>query len=140
MNFPFFKKKRKRQLSTIAFYNLENLYDTVDDLETLDDDFTPKGIKKWSKRRYKKKLYKLAKTLSKVGTENTENPPALIGVAEVENKTVIEDLLATEPLRDHDYSYVHYDSPDERGIDCALIYRRSNFTVRHAEPITLLVF
>ncbi len=140
MNLPFFKRNRKRQLNTIAFYNLENLYDTVDDPETLDDDFTPNGSKKWSNKRYKKKLYKLAKTLSEVGTNATNNPPVLIGVAEVENKTVIEDLLDTEPLRDHDYSYVHYDSPDERGIDCALIYHKSNFEVLHAEPITLLVF
>lgn len=140
MNFPFFERKKNQQLNTIAFYNLENLFDTVDDSQTLDNDFTPKGSKKWSNKRYKKKLYKLAKTLSEVGTNDTQGPPVLIGVAEVENKAVIEDLLGTEPLCDHDYGYVHYDSPDERGIDCALIYHRSNFEVEYAEPITLMVF
>lgn len=140
MIFSFFKRKKGRHLNTIAFYNLENLFDTVDDPDTLDDDFTPRGVKKWSNKRYKKKLYKLAKTLSEIGNTETKSPPVLVGVAEVENKTVMEDLLGAEPLRKIDYGFVHYDSPDERGIDCALIYHRSHFQVLHSEPITLIVF
>ena len=139
MAFPFFKRKRKSDLHSIAFYNLENLFDTVDDPDTLDDDFTPKGEKKWSMKRYKRKLYKLAKTISEIGANTTHNVPVLVGVAEVENAMVIEDLLTAEPLKDIGYGYVHYDSPDERGIDAALIYRRKNFKVLHSEPITLFV-
>jgi len=118
----FFKKKsKKNNLHTIGFYNLENLFDTIDDPDTLDDDFTPTGSKKWTNKRYKKKLYKLAKTISKLGIESTGNVPVLLGVAEVENREVMTDLIATEPLRDIAYDFVHYDSPDERGIDTALI-------------------
>ncbi|VAW13579.1 FIG00652857: hypothetical protein [hydrothermal vent metagenome] len=135
-----FKKEKGKQLYTIGFYNLENLFDVKDDPNTLDDDFTPEGYKKWSTRRYKKKLYKLAMTISKIGSETTMNPAALIGIAEVENKEVIQDLIESESLRDIDYGYVHYDSPDERGIDTALIYNKSCFEVLHSEPITLLIY
>ncbi|MDO6818256.1 endonuclease/exonuclease/phosphatase family protein [Zobellia sp. 1_MG-2023] len=140
MIFSFFRKKKGSHLNTISFYNLENLFDTVDDPETLDDDFTPKGRKKWSLRRYKKKLYKLAKTISEIGNSETQSPPVLVGVAEVENQQVMEDLLAAEPLANIKYSYVHYDSPDERGIDCGLIYHKNHFEVLHSEPITLFIY
>ncbi|MBT9186866.1 endonuclease/exonuclease/phosphatase family protein [Zobellia russellii] len=140
MIFSFFRKKKGSHLNTISFYNLENLFDTVDDPETLDDDFTPKGRKKWSLRRYKKKLYKLAKTISEIGNSETQSPPVLVGVAEVENQQVMEDLLAAEPLANIKYSYVHYDSPDERGIDCGLIYHKDHFEVLHSEPITLFIY
>ncbi|WP_430908694.1 endonuclease [Maribacter sp. 2-571] len=129
----------KKELFSIAFYNLENLFDTIDDPDTLDDEFTPKGEKKWSMKRYKRKLYKLAKTISEIGAATADKVPILVGVAEVENKTVIEDLLDAEHLRNSDYGYVHYDSPDERGIDAALIYYKEHFKVLHSEPITLLI-
>ncbi|CAM3409342.1 endonuclease/exonuclease/phosphatase family protein [Zobellia roscoffensis] len=140
MIFSFFRKKKGSHLNTISFYNLENLFDTIDDPKTLDDDFTPKGRKKWSLRRYKKKLYKLAKTISEIGNSETQSPPVLVGVAEVENQQVMEDLLAAEPLAHIKYSYVHYDSPDERGIDCGLIYHKDHFEVLHSEPIALLLY
>jgi len=140
MNFSFFKKKKGKSIFTIGFYNLENLFDTIDDPNTLDDDFTPTGFKKWSMKRYKRKLYKLAKTISEIGDKSTKNPPVLLGIAEVENENVVKDLINAEPLRNIDYGYVHYDSPDERGIDTALIYRKSNFEVLYSEPITLMIF
>lgn len=138
MKFSFFKKK-KEDVYSIGFYNLENLFDTIDDPNTLDDDFTPKGMKKWSNKRYKKKLYKLAKTISEVGNESTINFPVLMGVAEVENERVMQDLIDAEPLRDVNYGFVHYDSPDERGIDTALIYHKDFFEVLYSEPITLII-
>ncbi|MGB6150821.1 MAG: endonuclease [Pricia sp.] len=138
MNFSFAKRKKEPLMHTIAFYNLENLFDTVDDPLTRDDDFTPKGSKKWTNKRYKKKLFKLGKAISEIG--GSEGFPVLFGVAEVENKTVIENLLGSDHLRDMDYGYVHYDSPDERGIDCALVYHKAHFKVFHSEPITLKVF
>lgn len=140
MVFSIFKKKKAEKLFTIGFYNLENLFDTKDDPDTLDDDFTPTGFKKWSMKRYKRKLYKLAKTISEVGDDVAENPPVLMGIAEVENKTAINDLIGAEPLRDIEYDYVHYDSPDERGIDTALIYHKEFFQVLYSEPIELLIF
>lgn len=140
MLFSFFKKKKSTQLHTIAFYNLENLFDTVEHRETLDDDFTPNGFKKWTPKRYKKKVYKLAKTISEIGLESTLKAPALIGIAEVENEVVIKDLINTEQLNKIDYGYVHYNSPDERGIDTALLYDKSHFEVVQSEPITLMVY
>jgi len=140
MIFSFFRKKKRSQLNTISFYNLENLFDTIDDPDTMDDDFTPKGRKKWSLRRYKKKLYKLGKTISEIGNSETQSPPVLVGVAEIENEQVMRDLLATEPLENIKYDYVHYDSPDERGIDCGLIYHKDHFEVLYSEPIALLLY
>ncbi len=137
----FIKKKKKGDsIYTIAFYNLENLFDTEDDPKTLDDDFTPSGFKKWSLKRYKRKLYKLAKTISEIGNEKTKTSPVLVGVAEVENERVMQDLIDAEPLRTTNYGYVHYDSPDERGIDTALIYCKEHFEVLYSEPIALVLF
>ncbi|MEO9893656.1 endonuclease [Aurantibacter sp.] len=139
MFLSFLKRKKSNSLSTIAFYNLENLFDTKDDKNTLDDDFTPRGFKKWSEKRYKRKLYKLAKTISEIGKISANKPPVLVGVAEVENKAVVQDLIDAQPLQSIDYGFVHYDSPDERGIDTALIYHKPSFKVLHSEPITLLL-
>lgn len=139
MKFSFFKRKRKN-IYSVGFYNLENLFDTIDDPDTLDDDFTPKGIKKWSNKRYRKKLYKLAKTISEIGNETTSHFPVLMGVAEVENEAVMQDLIDAEPLRDVNYGFVHYDSPDERGIDTALIYHKDYFEVLYSDPITLFIY
>ena len=140
MNFSFFKKKSVNSLHTIAFYNLENLFDTVGDPDTLDDDFTPNGSRKWTPRRYQNKLSKLAKTIGEIGRESTGLPPVLVGVAEVENEKVVQDLLATDPLNGFNYHYVHYDSPDERGIDNALLYNKDNFEVISSEAIPLIVY
>ncbi|MFC4095919.1 endonuclease/exonuclease/phosphatase family protein [Euzebyella saccharophila] len=139
MNFSFWKKHGKRQLHTIAFYNLENLFDTNDDHLTLDDDFTPNGIKQWTPKRYEKKLRKLANTISRVGLNDGYMAPIVVGICEVENRQVVEDLIATEPLKNEAYGIVHYDSPDERGIDCALIYNKEYFKLISSEPIHLKV-
>lgn len=139
MLLSFIKKKRKKDRFTIAFYNLENLFDTKDDPTKLDDDFTPDGFKKWTKKRYKKKLFKLAKTISRIGRKTTGSPPVIIGVAEVENKRVVKDLLNSKPLRDQPYEFVHFDSPDERGIDTALLFHKDHFTISRRQRIPLLV-
>lgn len=140
MPFSPFGSVEKRKLFTIAFYNLENLFDTEDDPRKLDDDFTPKGKKKWTRKRYKKKLHKLAKTIARLGRKTTKMSPVLIGVAEVENKSVIRDLLKAAPLRDLEYDAIHFDSPDERGIDTALIYNKDHFEPLFSKPIELQVF
>ena len=134
-----FKRNKKENLHTVAFYNLENLFDTKRETKKLDHDFTPEGSKKWSEKRYIEKLHKLASTISGIGTETSSTTPILIGVAEVENKKVVKDLIATDPLKGIDYGIVHYNSPDERGIDTALIYLKSNFEVLDSNPITLYI-
>ena len=140
MNFSFFKRNKGKHLYTIAFYNLENLFDTIDDPDTLDDEYTPKGFRKWTNKRYKTKLFKLAKTISEIGLESTKKVPVLVGVAEVENEMVMEDLIQSGPLQGINYGFVHYDSPDERGIDTALIYHKDYFEVLASEAITLMVY
>ncbi|WP_435624156.1 endonuclease [Flagellimonas sp.] len=124
---------------TIAFYNLENFFDTKDDPYILDDDFTPKGKKKWDESKFRRKTKKLAKTISRIGEGDTSLFPTLVGLAEVENKTVINELLSTKSLKDLGYEYVHFDSPDERGIDTALLYDPKHFSVLESETIPLLV-
>ena len=114
---------------TIAFYNLENLFDTFDDKFTFDNDFLPKSDRRWTEKRYRKKVRKLGYTISNVGVKTSKKLPAIVGLAEVENKLVIDDLLNSKFLKDTSYDYVHYDSPDERGIDVAMIYDTSVFEV-----------
>lgn len=111
----------------IAFYNVENLFDTDRDKNIFDSDFTPSGAKKWTNDKYKKKLTNIAFVISKLGLERNEDGPSIVGLAEIENEKVLKDLLATPPLNTKRYKYVHFDSPDPRGIDVALIYNPDYF-------------
>ena len=124
-------------MQTIAFYNLENLFDLTDDEHTNDNDFLPTSAKKWTPKRYKNKLRKLGFAISNIGRKETGKHPTLVGLAEVENAKVIEDLLDSKHLSDFDYDYVHYESPDERGIDVALLYDKTAFEVTHSETFTV---
>jgi len=139
MRFSLFRKKKSKNLFTLAFYNLENLFDAEDNDHTLDEDFTPEGFKKWTPKRYLHKLGKLSKTIFEIGKDSNTHPPVLIGVAEAENKSVLQDLIKNEPLAGIPYDFVHYESPDERGIDTALIFHRKYFTILNAEPLPLII-
>jgi len=112
---------------TIAFYNQENLFDTIDDPDTRDEDFTPEGRNAWTSERYQKKIHNLAYVISRIGRKETQAPPVIVGLAEVENRQVVEDLVSDPELSKYHYGIVHYDSPDRRGIDVALIYIPSIF-------------
>ena len=136
--FSFFKSPGKiDQAYTIAFYNLENLFDTKDDPTTLDDDFTPKGRKNWNHKRYRNKIRKLGNVIAQLGADRSFYSPAIVGVVEVENQKVLEDLVASKSLKKHQYGIVHYDSPDERGIDVALLYKKELFELLHSETFPL---
>jgi len=138
--FPIFKPKDKNQnLFTVAFYNLENLFDTVNDPHTLDDDFTPKGKKNWNKKRYKNKIRKLGNVINQLGTKRSFYSPAVVGVVEVENKLVLKDLVGSKNLKHQNYGFVHHDSSDERGIDVALLYKKELFEVISSETFPLLL-
>lgn len=128
-----------KNLYTVAFYNLENLFDTKNDPKTLDDDFTPDSEMDWSENRYNTKLKKLGHVISQIGYVETTHAPVLLGVAEVENETVLQGLINSEFLKNKNYGYAHFDSPDERGIDTALLFRKDYFQLLHKEAITLLV-
>lgn len=121
----------------IGFYNLENLFDTVDDPRSLDDDFTETSEKNWNQKRFHKKIRKLGQVISNMGYEEIKFPPVLLGVAEVENSIVLDALVDSKYLQKKDYGYVHFDSPDERGIDTALLYRKEYFSVIKQEAHTV---
>jgi predicted extracellular nuclease len=139
MRIPFFKQKVKKQRYTVAFYNLENLFDPERNESTLDRDFTPLGLKKWTFKRYQRKLSKLAKTIVDIGTKDNPYPPVLIGVAEAENNRVLTDLIHTKPMDKIPYDFIHFDSPDERGIDTGLIFNKKYFKVLEANAMALMV-
>lgn len=121
----------------IAFYNLENLFDIRNDPQTNDDDFLPTSTKKWTYKRYENKLRKLGYTIANIGETETGKHPIMVGLAEVENDKVLNDLLASDYLNDINYAFVHYDSLDERGIDVALIYDPRYFKVTHSETYSI---
>lgn len=126
-------------MQAIGFYNLENLFDLSNDPNTNDDDFLPMSTKRWTPRRYENKLRKLGFAISNIGRHETGKHPALVGLAEVENAKVIQDLLNSEYLKDCPYDYIHFDSMDERGIDVALIYDTVAFEVLHTETFGVLL-
>ena len=126
-------------LHTVAFYNLENLYDYYDDSKTYDTDFLPISVKKWTPKRYDNKLRKLSFTIANIGEKETGKHPALVGLAEVENAKVINDLINYKHLASCNYGYVHYNSLDERGIDVALLYDKNAFVVTHSEVFRILL-
>lgn len=114
---------------SVAFYNLENLFDTEDGPND-DAEFLPNGSRQWTNERYKKKLHNLAYAISKIAG----NGPDLLGVAEIENRRVLEDLIAQPELKNLGYDIVHFESPDFRGIDCALLYKPNVFKITNTVP------
>ncbi|MBU2950635.1 endonuclease/exonuclease/phosphatase family protein [Tamlana agarivorans] len=115
------------KIHTVAFYNLENLFDTINDPNKLDEYSPMMELKTQRKTAYEQKVRNMAQVLADIGKDLTSKPPALIGVCELENKAVLEDLINHKSLRDFNYKFIHYDSPDIRGIDVALLYREDLF-------------
>lgn len=122
---------------SIAFYNLENLFDTIHDKYTLDKNYTSEGRLEWNHDRYIRKIQNLSKVISKIGGNNSKLPPIFVGVSEVENKTCLLDLINSEKLLSYKYDFVHYDSPDERGIDVAFLYQKKHFEIINSEAYVL---
>ncbi len=112
----------------VAFYNLENLFDTINDPRTSDEDMLPLSDREWGTARYRAKLSALARVIADMAAEN--GFPAVIGVAEAENRAVLEELAAEPSIAAARYAVCHYDSPaDPRGIDVAFLYRPDLFTI-----------
>lgn len=132
-------KKQSKKITTIGFYNVENLFDTADDPNTFDDDFTSDGKKKWTYKRYSIKIKKLGSVISQLGLNKSKYPPAIVGLVEVENAKVVNDLVNSTNLRKHHYGFVHHDSPDERGIDVALLYNKKVFEYLGSETIPVFL-
>ena len=120
----------------VMFYNVENLFDTINDPKTMDEDFTPDGKLKWNSVRYYNKLTKIRKVIEAVGGKDL---PVLVGVCEIENKTVLQDLINPKYFKGNHYQIIHKDSPDERGIDVGLLYDEKVFTPIKTEFIEVIL-
>lgn len=124
--FPFLlSAQNNKQSFKIVFYNVENLFDTANDSLTNDNEFTPKGERYWSNKKLNNKINKIAKTILAIGEWN---PPDIIGLCEIENSFVLKKLTEHHLLKHLDYRSIHKESPDHRGIDVALLYRKYIFT------------
>lgn len=128
------------KVGLVGFYNLENLFDTLDTPDVRDTEFTPTGSKNYNGEVYQDKLNNLSRVLSEAGTELTPDGLAMFGVAEIENRSVLEDLIAQPALKDRGYEIVHYDSPDRRGVDVGLIYNPKYYEVTESRSVPLLIY
>ena len=122
----------------VMFYNLENFFDTINDPEVLDDEFTPEGPKQWNSAKYNRKLGNTERVLFDLAAADKVYP-AVIGVSEVENRSVLEDIVAAPKLAPADYRIVHYDSPEARGVDVAFLYRPEVFKLEGSYPVKTVV-
>jgi predicted extracellular nuclease len=120
--------KNAKDSARIAFYNVENLFDTIDEPMTIDSEYMPNSSLQWTKKRYEAKLKNIEKVIDSLGF------PSIMGMVEVENRRVLNDLTAMPTLKAKNYGIAHFESPDERGIDCALIYKKTDFEVKNAKP------
>lgn len=128
------------KIRTVAFYNVENLFDTIDDPEKIDEDYTKGGKNKYTALQYQHKIENIARVISKLGFDMTHTTPAILGLAEIENRQVLEDLTRAGPIRDHHYQFIHFDSPDIRGIDVALLYQPDIFVPLHQENLEVRIW
>lgn len=128
-SFSIQAQENKFEVAIIGFYNLENLFDTINDPLKNDEEFLPQGANKWTSEKYLEKLGRLAEVISKIGKDINGFGPDILGISEIENINVIQDLINTPPLNKMNYGIVHYDSPDRRGVDVGLIYQKDNFKV-----------
>lgn len=125
--------KEIKSSHTVLFYNVENLFDTIDDPEIQDEDFLPTSSKQWTAERLQNKVEKIEEVILAVD----EKGPLFIGLVEVENNLVIEQLLNNKGLKNINYNFAHFQSPDERGIDVALVYNSDYFTLQSKEALVV---
>lgn len=116
------QEKRRAMNLGVAFYNLENLFDTINNNGKYDHDFSPQGSNKWDSYKYGRKIHNMASAIASLTTKTTPMGPAIIGVSEIENESVLNDLVAAEPIQAWDLRVIHHDSPDRRGVDVGLLY------------------
>ncbi len=118
---------RGHKVYGVAFYNLENLFDTINNNGKYDLEFSPQGKNRWDSYKYWKKIKNLSYAISRLTTRNTPGGPAVIGVSEIENITVLQDLVKAEDIAGRNLRIVHHDSPARRGVDVGLLYDPAQF-------------
>jgi hypothetical protein len=128
-------QEKKYSLYAIGFYNLENLFDTCHDEGHNDYQYLPDGQNKWNGLKYTHKLRNMAQVLSEMGTDRTPDGCAVIGVSEVENAKCLTDLCNQPSLKARNIQFVHIEGPDQRGVDCALLYNPKLFQVRDVKLV-----
>jgi hypothetical protein len=134
-----FAQEKQYSIHTIAFYNVENLFDTINDPKVRDEEWLPYGEQHWTGDKYRKKLSNLAKVISEIGTAENPNMPTVLGVSEIENRGVLEDLVKQPALAGKDYGIIHFDSPDKRGIDVGFLYQKKHFKPTSYKNIPLII-
>ena len=122
----------------VVFYNVENLYDTIKSPGVMDEEFLPTGVKKWNSAKYWEKMGNLDEVFYQISL-TAKSFPAIIGLAEIENRNVLEDLVAQPKIARANYQIAHFDSPDRRGVDVALLYRPDLFAYEGSEPVRTIV-
>ena len=132
LNITAQENKRNFKIHTVAFYNLENLFDTINDVNKNDEASPIMEIRFNRGKIYREKVSNMAEVISQIGFEVTKRPPSILGICEVENRAVVEDLISDKKLRKYNYGIVHYESPDDRGIDVGLIYNKDVFKVKNS--------
>ena len=133
-------QQKNYTIRTVAFYNFENLFDTINQPNN-DEEWLPKGLQRWTSEKYNQKLVNLSKVLMQIGTnEQQKEAPTFIGCAEVENRGVLEDLVKQPNLINEDYGIVHFDSPDKRGIDVAFLYKKKYFKPTSFINVPLIIY
>jgi hypothetical protein len=126
------EKNKNYFISAIGFWNVENLYDTLNDQWKNDEDFTPAGTNAWNGSRYRTKIDHLAEVISQMATDVTPDGLAILGLCEIENKSVVKDLVNSPRLKKRNYQIVHIEGPDARGVDPSFIYNPNYFKVTRA--------
>ena len=134
---PCMAQDKKVATFGVAFYNLENLFDTINNNGKYDLEFSPAGSRKWDGNKYKSKINNLSYAISQMTTKTTPIGPAVIGVSEIENITVLQDLVKADAIKDWNLQIVHHDSADARGVDVGLLYNPALFRVLKVENHTL---
>ena len=128
-------QEKKFALYSVAFYNMENLFDTIHDEGKNDYEYLPNGTNQWNTMKYKAKLKNMSEILSLLSTDKLPMGPAIIGVSEIENYRVLEDILKQPALADRGYRYVHYEGEDQRGVDCAFFYNPKLFELTNSKLV-----
>lgn len=123
----FSQDTKEYKVGCIMFYNIENLFDTIPGDN--DKEFAPDTEKQWNTKRYFDKMEAMASVIVGVGADMTGTAPAIVGLSEIENMTVLKDLVNAPSIKKYNYQIVHFDGSDRRGVDCALLYRPEFFTV-----------
>ncbi len=140
LNIPIQAQEKTFKIHTIAFYNLENLFDAIDDPKKLDEYSPIMEIKTNREDVYKKKIKNMARVIADIGFDTSKNSPSIIGLCEIENKIVLEDLVNDTSLIKKDYGIIHFEGPDVRGIDVALLFQKKAFIPLNSSTFELKIY